>query len=86
MSVEPIDFTKAPKGTTHAQWFYGNICWFRKVSWPHLNQVSEEWETLSRMDAWDEHKGWEWTGPGWRAVNIQKAPGYKTTEQQEVAV
>ncbi len=53
----------APSGTTHTQDFYGATHFFRRNERQHLNQVSEEWQTLTSWDFWNGSK-WISVGGG----------------------
>ena len=44
--------TSIPQGATHVGEFYGDVAYYKKVEIPHLNQVSEEWETLIGWKSW----------------------------------
>jgi hypothetical protein len=47
MTIESI-----PSGATHYQDCYGRREFFRLVAYQHLNQVSEEWQTLGKWYFW----------------------------------
>lgn len=43
----------APEGATHTHTVYGATHYYRHVTWRHLNQASEEWQTRGRWDWWN---------------------------------
>ena len=45
--------TSIPEGATHTHDAYGVTNHYRRVTWRHLNQVSEEWQTRGRWDWWN---------------------------------
>lgn len=51
----------SPKGATHFSDFYGRNQFFKRTTYPHLNRVSEEWETRVRWEWWDSD---EWRKVG----------------------
>ncbi len=55
----------APPGTTHLSEFYGDAHYYKKVGRQHLNQVSEEWQTLTDWFVWNiKVQQWEGVGKG----------------------
>ena len=59
-----------PEGTTHTSEFYGTITYYRRSTYPHLNHVSEEWETMTRYDYWENGR-WVDVGAGFSARRLQ---------------
>jgi hypothetical protein len=51
-----------PEGTTHTMPFYGSTHFFKRTEYDHLNQVSEQWETLVSWSFWNGRK-WVDSGP-----------------------
>lgn len=41
-----------PPGSTHVAWCYGSPSYYKRVESRHLNQVSEEWQTLTKWFEW----------------------------------
>lgn len=44
---------KVPEGATHIHEVYGTTHYYRRVTWRHLNQVCEAWQTRGRWDWWN---------------------------------
>lgn len=61
----------SPKGTTHISTFYGRNQYFKRETYPHLNQVSEEWQTLVRWKWWDADE-WRPVGDGFSDRNLKE--------------
>lgn len=54
-----------PPGATHVMWSYGDPHYFRKTLTPHLNQVSEEWQSRTTWHEWDfKTRAWCPAGAG----------------------
>lgn len=45
-----------PKGATHKHEFYGRTYYFKKDTYSHINQVSEELEERADWFSWDGNK------------------------------
>lgn len=61
-----------PHGATHVKWSYGDPHYYKLVEDPHLNQVSEEWQTLIRWFWWDfQTQRWEDFGKGFCSRNLK---------------
>ena len=60
-----------PSGTTHLSTFYGRNQYFKRTTYPHLNQVSEEWQTPVRWKWWDAGK-WMPVGGGFSDRNLKE--------------
>jgi len=52
-----------PQGATHVSEFYGEAHYYKQVERQHLNQVSEEWSTLTDWFSWNT-KAQKWEGVG----------------------
>lgn len=60
-----------PKNATHAAETYGKIEYYQQVNYKHLNQVAEEWQTLTRWNNWV--KGvWVDVGEGFSSRRLQR--------------
>lgn len=59
-----------PKGATHTADFYGQTHYYQRVDYQHLNQVSEEWQTLTKWNVWDQGS-WVGVGKGFSARRLQ---------------
>jgi hypothetical protein len=59
-----------PEGATHMADFYGKTQYYRRVDCQHLNQVSEEWQKLTRWDVW-EQESWVDVGAGFSSRRLQ---------------
>lgn len=58
------DVTRPP-GATHVAWFYGDPIYYKASPYPHLNQASEEWQTLVDWTQWNPRTlKWEPVGNG----------------------
>ena len=62
--------TPIPTGATHLGDFYGQRRYYQRVDFNHLNQVSEEWETLTRWNVWECEK-WADVGAGFSPRRLQ---------------
>lgn len=60
----------APPGATHLADFYGRVSYYQKVERSHLNQVSEEWQTLARWNVW-EKGAWVDAGAGFSSHRLK---------------
>jgi len=60
---------KSPYGATHFSDFYGRNQFFKRIEYQHLNQVTDELETLVRWVWWDAD---EWRGVGFSDRNLKK--------------
>lgn len=66
-----LDVEKAaPAGATHLAGFYGRVSYYQKVEHSHLNQVSEQWQTLDRWNVW-EKGAWVDAGAGFSSRRLQ---------------
>lgn len=61
---------EAPAGTTHYASFYGDTIYYQRRTRKHLNQVSEEWQTLVSWFYWDA-KQWVDVGAGFSSRRLQ---------------
>lgn len=63
----------APFGATHYSEFYGDDIYYRQVEHTHLNQVSEEWQTLVMWKMWDrDTQRWEDVGIGFSSHRLKE--------------
>lgn len=54
-----------PPGATHVAWYYGDPHYYKQVAHKHLNQASEERQTLFYWFAWSfKLQQWESVGDG----------------------
>lgn len=63
--------TPIPASATHVSDFYGRTDYYQRVDYKHLNQVSEEWQTLTRWNVWDRGS-WVDAGNGFSSRRLQK--------------
>lgn len=62
-----------PYGATHVKWSYGSPHYYKRVERQHLNQVSEEWQTLTQWFWWDfKTLRWADVGEGFCSRNIKE--------------
>lgn len=62
-----------PHGATHVMWSHGNPHYFRKTLTPHLNQVSEEWQTRTTWHEWDFNlRSWCPAGAGFSERRLKE--------------
>lgn len=61
-----------PPGATHVHWFYGSPHYYKRTTRQHLNQVSEEWQTLTVWLYWDYNtRSWEPAGSGFSSRKLK---------------
>lgn len=61
-----------PYGATHVTWSYGAPLYYKSVERQHLNQVSEEWQTLTDWFFWDPKlRQWESVGTGFSSRRLK---------------
>lgn len=72
-----------PAGATHEADVYGQTNYFQKVDSRHLNQVSEEWETLTHWNEW-ANGPWVDVGKGFSSRRLQKIEPAQKIESIEV--
>lgn len=63
--------TGVPNGATHTADFYGQTLYYQQVDSQHMNQVAEEWQTLTRWNVW-ERGAWVDVGSGFSSRRLQK--------------
>ena len=62
-----------PPRATHVGYFCGDPTYYRKTNHFHLNQVSEEWQTLVTWDYWDYTLcRWEPVGAGFSSRHLKE--------------
>lgn len=62
-----------PPGATHVKWSYGDPHYYKRTEHPHLNQVSEEWQTRVQWHWWDlQTRCWEDVGAGFCSRNLKE--------------
>lgn len=61
-----------PPDATHVQWFYGSPQYYKKTTRQHLNQVSEEWQTMADWFLWNYGTmRWETVGSGFSSRRLK---------------
>ncbi len=71
---EVMEGKRVPPGATHEQKFYGDDKYYQRVEYGHLNQVSEEWQMLTRWNVWDNGK-WVDVGAWFSNRNLRPIKG-----------
>lgn len=59
------------QGATHKGDFYGDTTYYKCASYQHLNQVSEEWQTLYKWYFWCTDK-WIPVGSGFSSRRLEE--------------